>query len=275
MRGVFRPSRVLGLLICVVLGCFLGFAFWQRSLAESNVNDARLLNAAQWVLVMGAFTAMVGWMVSAIVTVRNSVKQHTINTLLQSRLSQAYVERLRIINDAYSPVGKGIRVIVDADFDDTSQVDQLNAMRYFLNYFEFIALAIRYGDLDESLMKASMRGIVCTQFEVGKILIEKAAAKNSANFEHLRWLVQRWQGRKAEIVDPLILVASVVIAVLAGCFVSNTALQNLTTNSPMPPSKTGQAGNLTPAASAAAGIVPSPSPSSSSPAVPASASKTP
>lgn len=272
MRGVFRPSRVLGLLICVVIGSFLGFVFWQRSLVESDANDARLLAAAQWVLVMGAFTAMVGWMVSAIVTVRNSVKQHTINTLLQSRLSQAYVERLRIINDAYSPIGQGIRVIKDTDFDDLKQADQLNAMRYFLNYYEFIALAIRYGDLDEALMKASMRGIVCTQFKVGEILINKAVVTNTANFEHLRWLVKRWQDRKAGIVDFLFLVGSVIVAVVAGYFVSNTALQKLTTNSPMPPSKTGQAGNSTPAASAAAGIGPSQSPSPSSPAASASGS---
>lgn len=250
---VLRPSRVLGLLICAVIGSFLGFVLWQRSLED---NDARLLLAAQWVLAMGAFTAMVGWMFSAIVTVQNSVKQHTINTLLQPRLSTAYVERLRQVNDAYCPIGKKIRVIEGTDFDDSTQADQLNAMRYFLNYFEFIALAIRHGDLDEVLMKASMRGIVCTQSKVGKILIDKAVDMNPANFEHLRWLVIRWEDPKKRF--PFFWIGGAILAVVAGG-VSDTALRELTTYSPKPPSKIDQTSNATPAASAAAGIGPSPS----------------
>lgn len=188
--GFLRPSRVLGLLICAVVGSFSGFVWWQVNLVDP---DPRALFANQWVLAFGAFTAMVGWMVSSLVTVRNVVKQHTVSTLLQSRLAAAYVEKLSLVNQHYSKIGEEVTAIPEADMTDGTKADQIAAMRYLLNHFEFIALAIRYGDLDEVLMKGSMQGIVCNLAKVGGPLIDKAVKKEAGNFYHLRWLVQRWE----------------------------------------------------------------------------------
>lgn len=233
--GFLRPSRVLGLLICAVVGSFSGFVWWQVNLIES---DSRALFANQWVLAFGAFTAMVGWMVSSLVTVRNVVKQHTVSTLLQSRLAAAYVEKLRLVNTNYSKIGEAVTAIPEADMTDGTKAEQIDAMRYLLNHFEFIALAIRYGDLDEVLMKGSMQGIVCNLAKVGGPLIDKAVKKEAGNFYHLRWLVQRWRfvaatskdvPRDAQLKEAVWLAIAGFVLLVIAATVCGWGLKNLTT----------------------------------------------
>lgn len=205
---------MLGLLICAVVGSFVGFVLWQHRLA---VGDQRQLLAHQWVLAMGAFTAMIGWLTSALVTARNSVKQHTITTLLQSRLSVAYMERLRKVNDAFAPVGGTYIAVTEEDFADANKAEALSALRYLLNYFEFIAVAIRHGDLDEKVMNASMSGIVSALSFVGHAVIEKGQSKDPLNFEHLDWLRKRWDEKNAKDWETFFIsVGGILLAVLSG-----------------------------------------------------------
>jgi hypothetical protein len=235
-----RPARVLGFLIAAVIGAFVGFVFWQN---EFQNGDQRLLSPAQWVLAMGAFTAMVGWMVSSIVTVRNSVKQHTINTLLQSRLSVAYVERLKTLNSIFSPVGKDPIPVTDNDFesDFKETKDAVDALRYFLNHLEYIALAIKHGDLDEGLMKASMRGIVMTQVTVGDALIQKSMKRHKDNYCNTRWLVTRWTSEtKLPAPDRVWYAILVIPVVLVSWAISSYALMKVTVTLPARISTTGQ-----------------------------------
>jgi hypothetical protein len=90
--GVFRPSRILAVLLFAAIGIFLGFVIWQLRPLDVQLK----LNPSQWVVAVAAWSAVIGWMTNALVTVRNSVKQHTINTLLQSRLSTAYMTKAAI-----------------------------------------------------------------------------------------------------------------------------------------------------------------------------------
>jgi hypothetical protein len=76
---------------------------------------------------------------------------------------------------------------------------QLAALRYLLNYFEFIAVGIRYGDLDEKLLKNTLRGILCGVYEAAGPLVTQrrqapagSKAEKSKTFEHLEWLYTRW-----------------------------------------------------------------------------------
>jgi len=258
-----RPSRVLGFLIASVIGAFIGFVFWQTKFLSG---DQRALNPAQWVLAMGAFTAMVGWMVSAIVTVRNSVKQHTINTLLQSRLSVAYVERLKTLNSVFSPVGKDPVPVTDKDFlsELKETKDAVDALRYFLNHLEFIALAIKHGDLDEGLMKASMRGIVMTQVTVGDALIKKGIQRHKDNYCNTRWLVKRWTSEtKWPASDRVWYAFLFILVMLISLWTSSYVLKKITHNLPARVAAT----TVQPAAGQAKGIV---SPVSPVPTKPAS-----
>ena len=77
-----------------------------------------------------------------------------------------------------------------------SPIDVLEDVTYLLNYYEFIASAIRYGDLDEKLLKESLRGMLCNTYELTRDLISyrrtKSRMPNLLLYEHLEWLYLRW-----------------------------------------------------------------------------------
>lgn len=195
-----KPSRVLGFLLSAVLAATALFALaeWLGGRRIVLAAPPIGLEKAQWVVLLGAVAAVAGWITSAIVTMRNSIRQHTITTLLNSRLSETYMSQTRLVNARYFTPSGAIYRLGEDEARSGAPEAQIPALRYLLNYFEFIAVGIRYGDLDETLMKQTFRGILCGVYEAAEPLIRqrrttppgrKAAPRT---FEHLHWLYERW-----------------------------------------------------------------------------------
>jgi hypothetical protein len=198
-----KPSRVLGFLLAGVLTLLIVFAAWERTgrLFWWDTQPVGL-ERSQWVVLLSAFAAVAGWIFSAMVTIRNSIKQHTINTLLQSRLSATYMESARAISLRYFGIGGNLYLLTAEEVSAPQPECKLQELGYLLNYLEFIAAAIRFGDLDEKLMRMTLRGMVCNTYEVARVLIESNRASMpsapgkpsvpSKTFEHLAWLYGFW-----------------------------------------------------------------------------------
>ncbi|RYH37899.1 MAG: DUF4760 domain-containing protein [Alcaligenaceae bacterium] len=129
---------------------------------------------------------------SAMTTIRNSVKQHTINTLLQSRLSATYMAHAEAVGDHFA------QFVASKQLNPASTrtpVDDIpkKSIGYILNYFEFIAIGIRHGDLDESVLKSSMRSMLTRTVHLVDILIKNAVQENPRAYCHLVWLYGRWR----------------------------------------------------------------------------------
>lgn len=207
--GVFRPSRILAVLLFAAIGIFLGFVIWQLRPLDVQLK----LNPSQWVVAVAAWSAVIGWMTNALVTVRNSVKQHTINTLLQSRLSTAYMTKAEDLNEDLADGAGGFKVITVEQLAAGDSVIA-NAI-YFLNHFEFIAVGIRQGDLDENLIKESIGGQVRRFFDSAKAVIDKHSESDARTFEHLKWLRARWtEGSRASLVESGLVVTVCVLTLL-------------------------------------------------------------
>jgi hypothetical protein len=80
---------------------------------------------------------------------------------------------------------------------NTSNAELMHDINSVLNYFEFIAVGIRYGDLDESFLKEVMGGIITRMCSKASLYL--AFIRDSKNglggvrtFEHLVWLNERW-----------------------------------------------------------------------------------
>jgi hypothetical protein len=184
----WRPSRVLGLLLCVLAIIFVAFLIWQYLLDDGSNYK---LGAAQWVIAFATLLATLGWCVTALVSIKNSVKQHTINTLLQSRLSKTYMDYADAVNRHF---GEHLaKPETSRPLDATDGIDTAS-LRYILNYFEYIALGIRYGDLHEDMLQRSLYSIIGNTTSYSKFWIDKAVTKNKRTYCHLRWLMDRWYG---------------------------------------------------------------------------------
>lgn len=189
-----RPSYVLGFLLLCVVSLFLGFVGWAflwPNMTFLGQNPPEF-NKENWLFFGSVSSALSGWIITAWITVRNSIKQHTMNTLLQSRLSPAYMKYADDFNKYFFDINRKKIPIVDADLANVDKLDHVNSARYVLNYFEFMAVGIRYGDLDSGLLKDSMHGILNNSYEISKVLIVKRQATDPKIYENLEWLKKRW-----------------------------------------------------------------------------------
>ena len=192
----FRPSRVLGLLLFAELVIFVLFAGWELIWFQFTFFDhlPPALDTQKWILLITLVSALTGWIITAMVTVRNSIKQHTINALLQSRLSATYMAHADVVNRNFIAPDGSLMPLLQSELETQSDATQakLNSLRYILNYIEFISVGIRYGDLHESLLKSSLRGIVLNAFRFSEAYIKHSQKANTKAYENLVWLRNRW-----------------------------------------------------------------------------------
>ncbi|MBT0962178.1 DUF4760 domain-containing protein [Denitromonas iodatirespirans] len=167
------------------------------------------LDAKEWIGLYALLAAILGWLLAAWVQVRNSIKQHTVNTMLQSRLSTAYQDKAAKFLATYPSLPE-FKCVQPGDWlhHNVTLNEGIEAARYLLNYYEFIAVGIRNGDFDEKLMRQSWRKIVvnlCVQTHVFIQYMRRETGSGTANqpkvYEHLLWLVDRWAapGERAQL----------------------------------------------------------------------------
>ncbi|MBB3178746.1 DUF4760 domain-containing protein [Variovorax sp. Sphag1AA] len=200
------PSPLLQALLCLLL---LALACFVHSEADGSLLGIETpqfrLEKGQWILLFGVVAAIVGWIISSMVAIRNGIRQHTINILLQSRLSQTYMEQAMIVHMRYFH-RHGMRYLTEEEIETDSPDARLPSLRYVLSYLEFIAVGIRYGDLDEKLMRRTLRDVVCSLYEASGALIaggpRTAAGRRAqvtfSSLENLSWLYELWYDKRLQ-----------------------------------------------------------------------------
>ena len=80
----------------------------------------------------------------------------------------------------------------------------IGAVRYLLNYYEFVAAAIKAGDLDEALLYETISPAIVSIFERSKPFRDRVCGPPpdgfgvSLAFEHLAYVVKGWETRLIE-----------------------------------------------------------------------------
>ena len=132
-------------------------------------------------------------MLTNLINLRNSIRQHTITTLLQSRLSSTYMAYADKLSAHYADYEARRENNPALREGPTDKVDVL-ALRYILNYFEFIAIGIKRGDLDEGMLKDSLRSILIKNIQMSRAWIMACRVENPHYYSNLMWLHARWSG---------------------------------------------------------------------------------
>src|SRR3546814_9136110 len=132
---------------------------WSSDVCSSDLDEVWFevkapseLGAQHWLASVGVVSAICGWIVAGIITASNSTKQHTMSLLLESRLSGTYMQYANTINASFFD-RDGIVRMVSADEYRTIAAPQKEALTFILNFFEFVAVGIRCGDLDERIVR--------------------------------------------------------------------------------------------------------------------------
>lgn len=145
-------------------------------------------------IIIGSAVAIIGWLFTTRAQAINSTKANTMKILMESRFSDEYAKNLKITTKIFTDKRKlnGANCCLSvSDFENLKDY-QLNSINYMLNYFEFISVGIRCGDLDEQFMRQTLRTIILTNFKFYKLIIEEKQKQVPSALENLTLLSNRW-----------------------------------------------------------------------------------
>ncbi|NIZ14532.1 DUF4760 domain-containing protein [Phaeobacter sp. HF9A] len=132
-------------------------------------------------------------------------KQHTINILFETRLSEYFqtTNRKRL---AYFPADTDIFLsdwLHARNSNDLDEKDAAAALQELLNYYEFLAVGILKEDLDEELLHQTIRGMMCNLVDDARYMIAEMREKDVNILKNLVTLYDRWRVEKENYVGLL------------------------------------------------------------------------
>lgn len=200
-------ETVDALAIQLVISSTLVFSFLILSLITfvrtPNLNDGR------YTVLVGVFTVLsiaIGWLISAQISRKhqkqnqeitrkhqkqnqdaiehNHKRSHTLNIILQQRLSQEYHKNVTNVADVY-PLTIGsipeddVKAYLNRHSTEQGEIefsdDKIKAVRstlFLLDLYEFICEGIKQGDLDEEVIYESIGGTILRNVKRSKYLID-------------------------------------------------------------------------------------------------------
>ena len=161
----------------------------------------------------GFFFAVFAFFHNAVDRLNQARKQHTLSILFETRLSQEFRRHLEH-RKRFFPEGTKVDAALfwayvnpdpgpatqDPTAESFLQRECAEAIRSLLNYYEFLALGIARGDLDEDMLKGTVRGIMVRLVRDMYDVIESHRTPNDHNprtnantYKQLIRLYSRWK----------------------------------------------------------------------------------
>ncbi|MFW6698732.1 DUF4760 domain-containing protein [Acinetobacter pittii] len=171
---------------------FIGFGLTKIIIKGKEVIKPEVSNTL--IVLLGTVVAILGWLFPTRANSVAATRSHTIHTLMDSRLSEIYNHKVTLCTEVFVTARKQYGesyILTKGDFDGLDQKYK-DAAFYLLNYLEFVATGIRFGDLDENLMRNMMKTIINTNFTFFEEIIKDKQLKAPTVYEHLTALQKRW-----------------------------------------------------------------------------------
>ncbi|MBF7690537.1 DUF4760 domain-containing protein [Acinetobacter pollinis] len=211
-----RTHIQLALIMISLIILFIEIVIWNLCIEDRNFlgfsladfTGSRGSQSSSILVLLGIVAAVFGWLFTSRNQVLAATRNHSIQSLMSSRFSTAYSDRIEKANGIYERCMKAgcfklkIEHICYEDNKDgchhhnkshiISYEDKKNLF-YILNYLEFVAVGIRFGDFDEQLIKNTLGSIVVANYEFLELIIKDRQKNNPSNFEHITQLYNRWK----------------------------------------------------------------------------------
>lgn len=153
-------------------------------------------SGTSYTAVLVGITATIGWLFSSRVQIINATKTHAMQALMNSRNSTIYVEQVDIATKIRREVkAKEQECLLIEDYKELTS-EQVSAIHYLLNFLEFIAAGVKHHNLDEDLIKSSLRGILAANYNLFEKVIEHLRADNKNTYIYLEELQRRWNPKE-------------------------------------------------------------------------------
>jgi hypothetical protein len=189
---------LLGLVFTQILlwkGFFEDYAFLNFDIQNTD----KQFKTTALVTVLAAIAAVFGWIFTSRVQIINTTRSHSVQVLMNSRNSTAYISKVdeatiirrELIKELNLP--KGEKVQLSAERFEKLENAEKSAVTYLLNFLEFVAIGIRHNNLDEDLIKGSFKSILKSNYILFQPVIEYLREKDSSKiYNQLETLHKRW-----------------------------------------------------------------------------------
>jgi len=211
---------VLGVVLLVFYTCY----FWAVGLSSENESRFdKLLNFPPMLAALWA--AGVGWYITFQAAAKNHRTTNSFNLIMQTRTSGEFLANAKLVGLTY-PHGSQVPE-EDADLIDSKALKELtaeaaeraaqglepdpalearlfkakgaDALKYLLNYYEFMAVGIEAKDLEEDILYNTIGVTVTSMYNRAKAFIsyvrDPQRGKQPLAFTELQDLVQKWDRR--------------------------------------------------------------------------------
>ncbi|AWB66866.1 hypothetical protein C2869_10665 [Saccharobesus litoralis] len=189
---------------------FLVVAIWQSAIPQGGASKMN----SEAIDLLGYTSAgalvILGWFVQHQLTRQHNKTNHSLNVLLQMRVSEEFQEQTRLANRYYpsrshTTISKedvetyhsSNTVLSNTDLTDTQKkIQSISAHSYLLNYYEFLAYGIKSGVLDEELLFQTIGAVVIGHYQRAEQIVSYARNKSKKTFSNLVELEERWKERR-------------------------------------------------------------------------------
>ncbi|WP_179998746.1 DUF4760 domain-containing protein [Acinetobacter sp. YH12239] len=193
-----RTNVQLNYSMCCLVISFIWIVLWNISLHKFSflgftINHGQSSAGQTILILLGILGAVYGWLFTTKSQYINSRKNHSIQTLMSSRLSTSYVEKFDLLNEILL---EQKHVPLSYETFENLSPEQKMAVMYALNYYEYVAVGIRFGDLDEHLIKNTLLSNILGTYTFLENVINYKSQNAPTCLEHLKALRVRWKGDK-------------------------------------------------------------------------------
>ncbi|QGW65917.1 DUF4760 domain-containing protein [Lysobacter soli] len=206
--------------VLVILGIATSFYSFFAIAGDEHVKYDKLLNVVP--VFVAIWAAAVGWLIHFKLTSKAHRTNNAFAIIMETRKSSEFLKRAELVSRHFPPGTRTIpkeyheyfdpgslkkllddkaagRPVADADLE---KAEAIASLKYILNYYEFMAVGIRVGDLDETLVFDTISNHVVKLFERSTAFVNYNVNPDN-NGSHpktycdLRDLVQGWKTKAA------------------------------------------------------------------------------
>lgn len=190
------------------------FAFYSF-LGEDSAKYDKVLNVVP--VFVAIWAAGLGWLVHFRLSTKAQRTNNAFSILMETRKSREFLDRAELVGKHFAPGSKTIPeeyrpYFVSAKLSQTLRDEKegegferaraVHALKYILNYYEFMAVGIKAGDLDEDLIYNTIGPPVLRIVERAKALIDQTNSCESDPqkfaFIEIVALCKKWKDRLAD-----------------------------------------------------------------------------
>lgn len=177
-----RPRHFVYLFACIV---FI-FVIWRLKpdVLGPSYNSTLLA-------ILGPVFVTVGWMLTNEIAIGNSRRQHTISLIVQHAFDPKRLENRGVIKSRLVTYKTRLDNSICPDFGDERD-ELLVAIDIELNFYEFLAIGIRNGDLDHNMTRRALRSQFLAFHEQCAEYIAFWQKRHPSTWCELSLLYKRW-----------------------------------------------------------------------------------